>query len=299
MPKPRTFWTQCWLDFSYCCSQVQSHAAFSRQLMGADDDEPPRTVRDWRAGRHSADRQSVVDVDQKLSICTVWLYLLPMVSLLTLRKWSVPDVLELLAPYIVHNAYGELRWQFPNDEVLRENGRLPYPCAFDDTTHLVERGDICGFMAILGLIRLAEAQRDGDRHSAYSRDLYRAIPAIAREPWLQPRVDVLLDLIERVLHRVPLSTITFRVRWDVVRGQIWASDCPSGSPRNRSDAAVGCTNIQEDLIAEQPLMGKFPVYKRPIPLLTGRLECEQGARPRKRLNFDWLTPELLASPGAL
>lgn len=287
----RVFWTQCWLDYSYLRSQVPSQAAFGRLLMTPDDFEPPRIVRDWRAGRHAAHPQSVLDVDKRLPERTSWLYFLPIVQLLTPRKWTAPYVRGLLAPYWVKMPNGELTWKFPNDPELADGNRLTYIRAWDDTIRLRERGDICGFMAILGLVRLAEARNDFNRHTEYARDMYRAIPAIAREPWLQPRIDVLLEFIERIMCRMLLSSVSFRVKWDVMREQILAPNYQPNPQRRTVDPETGRVNIPEDLIFELPVAGYLPEYKRPVPLMTGALEFEEDP-PRKRLDVSWFLDPL-------
>jgi hypothetical protein len=285
----RIFWSQCWLDYSYLRSQVTSQAAFARLLMTQDDFEPPRILRDWRSGRHSAHPTSVLEIDKRLPERTSWLYFLPIVQLLTPRKWTVPYVRGLLAPYCIKTMHGELTWKFPNDAELAEQGGLTYIRAWDDTTRLYERGDICGFMAILGLLRYAEARGDIDRHCTYSRDLYRAIPAIAREPWLRPRIDVLLELIERVLCRMVLSTMAFRIKWNVMREQILAPNYEPNPALRTVDPATGRVNIPEDLIFELPISGYLPAYKRPVPLLTGVLELEEDETPKApKLDVSWM-----------
>ena len=291
-PEKRVVWSQCWLDYSYLRSQQASHAAFARLLMTDEDFEPPRIVRDWRAGRHSAHPDSVLAVDKKLPERTSWLFFLPMVRLLTPRKWTVPYLRGLLAPYCVKNAHGELTWRFPNDAQLREQGRLTYFRSWDDTTRLMERGDICGFMAILGLVRLAEAQRDMDRHYTFSKDLYRALPAIAREPWIQPRIDDLLELIEAVMRRMVWSVLAYRVKWNVIREQILSATYEPNPLRRTVDPTTGRVAIPEDPIFEMPTSACYlPAYKRPFPLLTGPLEEEEGAPPQRKLNLDFIDPQ--------
>jgi hypothetical protein len=260
------FWTQCWINFAYLQSCEPSQNAFKRRLIRDGADEPAGSLREWRAGIHPAQPASASFVESRIA-GTEWFYRLPMAALLSAQKLSVRRVRSLLAPYTTRNHLGELTWKFPNDDQLRSAHRLPFIRSYDDSQRLVERGDICGLMAILGLMRLAEAERLSDLHYSYARDFYRAVPAVAREPWLRPRVDALLEWAERVMSRQILSCLAFRVKWNIIRQQILAPEHEPNSRYWRRDPETGALNKPEDPIFELPVCGYVPKLERPSRLL--------------------------------
>lgn len=219
-----TFWTQGWISYTYMKSGAGSRRAFAKLLMRPDQFEPPSIVRDWRNGKHAANSESAAYVETKVK-GTAWLHDLPIVELLLSRRLSKPKIWSLLGPYVVEGPSGERTWCFPNDHQLSKEGRLLTLRSFDDSTGLRERGDICGLVAILGLLRLSEGNSGFARRYTYAKDLYRAVPSVAREPWLKPHVDVLLESIERVVNRIEISPLAFHVKWEVMQRQILDVDC--------------------------------------------------------------------------
>ncbi|EQD48937.1 hypothetical protein B1A_13873, partial [mine drainage metagenome] len=91
-----------------------------------------------------------------------------------------------------------------------------------DTSSLVRRGDIWGFIAAIWVARMCEAQGELDYHFTAFMDVYRAAPAALKEPWLASHADQLFALLETVRYREPSTFIMFDVDLDIIKRQ--ASD---------------------------------------------------------------------------
>ena len=111
-------------------------------------------------------------------------------------------------------------WLFGDEEQRIAERRYVETSLRSETQPLVERGDLDGFTIILGLMRFAEAANDSHSHVLQSRDLYRALPAVARIPWFKAHRQLLCYCVQRAHHRDTLSWQHWGVDWKVINAQI-------------------------------------------------------------------------------
>ncbi|WP_081126290.1 hypothetical protein [Metallibacterium scheffleri] len=142
------------------------------------------------------------------------------------RPFTVQELRKLFAPYR-ETRVPLIVWRFPNDEELRERRHWVPTLHEKDTSSLVRRGDIWGFIAAVWVARMCEAQGELDYHFTACMDVYRAAPAALKESWLAPHVDQLFKLLETVRYREISTFIMFDVDLDIIKRQ--ASD-PNHEP---------------------------------------------------------------------
>jgi hypothetical protein len=58
-----------------------------------------------------------------------------------------------------------------------------------DAQGLVATGDIWGLVAIVALVRQAELTGDALLHIELCKDMYRALPAVLKQPWIASQPD--------------------------------------------------------------------------------------------------------------
>lgn len=111
-------------------------------------------------------------------------------------------------------------WVFEDDQQRIAECRWVETLLRDDTQPLVERGDLDGFTVILGLLRVAEAANDSHSHVRFSRELYRAFPAVGRIPWFKEHRLLLRYCVQQVHWRDNLSFNQWAVNWNLINSQI-------------------------------------------------------------------------------
>lgn len=112
------------------------------------------------------------------------------------------------------------QWQFPNDQILRLQGRPDTAVTTLDSAGFVARGDVFGFFGILALVREAENDPEGLSHIEHSKNLYRALPSVGKLPWFNKDLEELKHLIDTIRSRKVITAMAFTVDWDVINRQI-------------------------------------------------------------------------------
>ncbi|WP_081130081.1 hypothetical protein [Metallibacterium scheffleri] len=179
----------------------------------------------WRTGKALPTRLSAQRIERLLS-GTLAVFDSPLFPLLEDRPFTVQELRKLFAPYR-ETRVPLIVWRFPNDEELRERRHWVPTLHEKDTSSLVRRGDIWGFIAAVWVARMCEAQGELDYHFTACMDVYRAAPAALKESWLAPHVDQLFKLLETVRYREISTFIMFDVDLDIIKRQ--ASD-PNHEP---------------------------------------------------------------------
>lgn len=179
----------------------------------------------WRTGKALPTRQSVQQIDHLLP-GTLAVFDSPLFPLLEDRPFSVQELRKLFTPYR-ETRVPLIVWRFPNDEELRERRHWVPTLLEKDTSSLVKRGDIWGFIATIWVARMCEAQGELDHHFTACMDVYRAAPAALKESWLASHADQLFELLEAVRYREPSTFIMFDTDLDIIKRQ--ASD-PNHEP---------------------------------------------------------------------
>ncbi|EQD67436.1 hypothetical protein B1B_05933, partial [mine drainage metagenome] len=174
----------------------------------------------WRTGKTRPTRLSAQQLERFLP-GTLAIFDSPLFSLLEDRPFTVQELRKLFAPYR-ETRVPLIVWRFPNDEELRERRHWVPTLLEKDTSSLVRRGDIWGFIAAIWVARMCEAQGELDYHFTAFMDVYRAAPAALKEPWLASHADQLFALLETVRYREPSTFIMFDVDLDIIKRQ--ASD---------------------------------------------------------------------------
>lgn len=114
-------------------------------------------------------------------------------------------------------------WVFDDERQRLTERRYVETWLRSHTEPLFERGDLDGFTVILGLMRFAEAANDSHSHVSHSKDLYRALPAVARIPWFKVHRQALCYCVQRAHLRDSLSYAYWGVDWKLINEQIDAA----------------------------------------------------------------------------
>jgi hypothetical protein len=214
---------RAWFDYAVWSSKL-SPEHFAKQFIYRGRSRS-HLIERWRSGKTLPSRLSAVAVDKYLP-GTLEIFDSLLFRFLEDRAMSEKDVIKLLEPYKAPSG-SSYEWAFPNDwEPGVKRHWVPIALEFD-TAALARRGDVWGFIAILGLVRLAEARGDAALHNEACMDMYRALPAMLKLPWLLLHVDLLKQCLHQIRERELFSTMMFDVDWDVITRQ--AAD-PSYDP---------------------------------------------------------------------
>lgn len=197
-------------------------AEFARCYLSSPDGTTSGLIYKWINGEATPSGRSVDGVARHL-LGSDWIYRLPLWQLLEDRPITNGYVRRLLEPYRRNPEESFEAWSFPeNDSCEDPSRRFPPVLYHFDSDMLFARGDLYGFMGILGLVREAEALRDEHGYRYYLAQLFRAFPAVARLTWIRPHLEIFIECLERLQSRTPSTFVRVSVRWDVIRRQIEA-----------------------------------------------------------------------------
>lgn len=171
-------------------------------------------------------------------------------------------------------------WIFDDEEKRIAERRYVETWLRSDTQPLVERGDLDGFTVILGLLRFAEAANDSHSHVLFSRDLYRALPAVARIPWFKVHRQLLCYCVQRVHLRDTLSWQHWGVDWDLINAQINADVHETIRYRCPRDPQDGRFITPKDPVRAMVRSPANKLIEAPFKLPGGGLR--RGIRRRRR-----------------
>lgn len=231
-----------WLDYALLrfelCPDKFAHKYVYRKRTRSN------VVRKWFHGDTVATESSVRKVEKGLP-GSAWAYDHPLFRLLENRPFSESQIRGLLAPYRPKPMHpdDDYVWVFPDDEFRKEQYRGLTGHEFD-TYALVERRDLWGFTAIVGVVRLAELSGNAGLHYECCRDMYRALPAALAVPWLRRHTELLKTCVELIRGRMLFSRIMFDVAWEVIDRQ--SGDIPTNT--RRGDPEDGVQRAYEDPI---------------------------------------------------
>lgn len=163
------------------------------------------------------------------------IYNLPLYELLSNRKLSSRKIRRLIQPYEKH-LFGSSKfpsWSFPNDKVLLRHRRLTLSFLRDDTESLFQRGDIYGFIAILAILREAEAKGDLWKFISALRDAYRCIPSLSyNHPW-EDYTDIITQCVCQIHFRSIAATSIMGVDTEILKQQVESEFEPKRELRKR------------------------------------------------------------------
>lgn len=167
----------------------------------------------WLSGDASPSRQSVIAIDKCLPGSLAF-FELPLFKLLEDAPLSATRIKQLLRPY--RSCEWLVPWRFPNDVELIESRTYVGTTALWDCDSLMKRGDFWGFQAIVGLVRLAEATGNQDLHVLCAQDMFRALPAVLREPWFIEHHELLFACLEAIRWRYDYTGLIFDVNYGML-----------------------------------------------------------------------------------
>ncbi|WP_189442458.1 hypothetical protein [Rhodanobacter panaciterrae] len=202
-------------------------------------------VTKWKAGSTLPSRSSAVMLEKHLP-STLHMFDLPLYELLgdrALPAHQVEDVITSLRQKVDMG----WEWRFPGSPSGYYNA-LP-----NDSSALASRGDLWGFIAIVALVRQAEIQGDELSHLLLSMDMYRALPAALKLPWIAPSTELLQECVNSVRRRMPISAVMYDIDWPVIARHVADPNYEPGYER-RIDPATRKTIEFEDPILEARLI---------------------------------------------
>jgi len=245
--KARLLRARAWWSKAVAVSGL-SPTKFARERVDKGDSKSNLELK-WKAGT-LPNLTTVERVSHGLSgVLEVFKH--PLFVLLEDRPMTKREVRSIVHPFLVHRN-GISTWEFPNDKELQDRLYWTPPSSETDTYQLLMRGDLWGFMALVGLVRDAEAKIEVEQHVIFAKDMVRAIPAAAQfhEDWLRPHASLLCECVDALCKRMPMTRVAFNVDWKLIARQV---DDPDMEPIHGSR-----------LKSRRDLSGSWPLYQDPI-----------------------------------
>ncbi len=203
-----------WFSHALHITGLTAHAFSNRYSRTRDSSSG--LVYKWAKGSSVPTRHTVEKIEAQLP-GSIDPFNLPLFELLEDKPLDLHVIKRLLKPYRAGNS-----WGFPDDAERRKIGRYVYIADEKDSPALMSRGDIYGFTAIVGLLRMAEAERDLQDQLYFCGYMYRALPAVARLPWVYPHRERLFECVNAIFNRFLVCRACLGVDWDVINRQIEA-----------------------------------------------------------------------------
>jgi hypothetical protein len=197
-----TLRTRLWLEAIFRDNKI-SRKEF--EILISNDMEPSGQVLKWLKGRNSVTRLKVNSV-AKLLPDSNQVYLLPLFYLLENKPISKNQLQRYMTGHI--NKDDQLFfWKLPDTYNGMPDG-LPIQVIFENNLDMLyQRGGIFGFIAIMYVMRKAEAERDADLHLEAVKFAYKSFPSFARHPHFKKRWREILSALIGVHSRVTTSIL--------------------------------------------------------------------------------------------
>jgi len=236
------------LSCAVALSGLDEHSFASKYLYGGRSESG--LMGKWLSTKTALWRSSAQRLNKELP-GTIDTFDLSLFELLTDEPIEVKRIRKLLEPYRAteHDGAPLVYWKFPNQaDRLADRSHVPV-LVETDTQGLFACNDHYSFIAILGVVRLADETGDSDLHWNASKDMFRALPALLKLPWFRENAESLIRQLERVRCRMLVSSLMFDVDWDVIWRQV---DDPNHQPnRNRRPLNPATARFVE---IEDPIM---------------------------------------------
>ena len=187
----------------------------------SEGDEPSGQVLKWLKGKNTVSASKVSRIDKIFFFGSSEIYFLPLFQLLENRFISKNELKR-----IVQNISDEERfaffWKLPDSFRDKTDG-LPISILGEENFDtLYQRGGIYSFIAILYLVRKAEANGDGVQHYYAMTYAYKSFPSLARNRHFKRRWRELLAALKQIHLRVPTSWLLVQPNIYVLEEQIKA-----------------------------------------------------------------------------
>jgi len=141
----------------------------------------------------------------------------------TKNGWEVSRELvaiqRLISPYS-DNADDLIFWRLPEKYKGKDDGIYIPIILPDNLDMLYQRGGVFSFIAILYLVRRAEAEGDTDLHLEAVKHAYKSFPSLARHQDFIGYWQDLLKAFQLIHLRVTASTLLVQPDIDIIKQQI-------------------------------------------------------------------------------
>ncbi|MCC1498009.1 hypothetical protein [Alcanivorax sp. 1008] len=188
----------------------------------SDGQESSRQVHKWLSGSNCVTARKVKEIGC-LFPGSDEVFNLPLFPLLENKPITAPALRRHMRGLI--NAQDPLDfWQLPCELAGCSDGFGLRPIFENDVDMLYQHGGVYSFLAILYVLRRAEAERDNDLHLYASIYSYKSFPSLARHHHFRRHWEDLLRALERVQARCMTTAMLLRPDKAILREQIEAED---------------------------------------------------------------------------
>lgn len=243
----------------YRCGSIEALADFVNA--GRPDSG---LVEKWLMGVHLISPGSAERLQQGIRMM---IPVFDLAELMKPRPMTIRRIERLMSAY-TQKFGNEKRWVFPTGHPRLGRETCPNSYGREDTHNLVARGDLFGFFAIVAAVRMEETDGDGIDHPVYTADMYRALPAILKIPWVAPSRQLLEECLDGLRYRMPLTMDRFRVDWNLIDRQAAdpnflpypdSSRAWTGRPSPQNPVQYQYrTDAIRDMCRPPPLLGSLP-----------------------------------------
>lgn len=172
---PRKLQTKIWLD---CIFREHGLGQTELETIITKGAEPTRQVYKWLRGDNCVTKAKVMQVDKNIP-GSQEVFNLPLFDLLKNVAIRKAELDRIVSDYI-DSSNELLFWRLPESYKGKTDGS-PIPIIHPDNLDMLyQRGGIFSFIAILYLVRRAEAEGDTYLHLEAVKHAYKSFPSIAR-----------------------------------------------------------------------------------------------------------------------
>jgi hypothetical protein len=238
----RTLQTRIWIEALFRDNQI-NRKTLEEVISNAD--EPSGQILKWLKGKNTVSASKVSRIDKIFFSGSSEIYFLPLFQLLEDRLISKNELKRVVQEISHEEGFGSF-WQLPNYFCGEKDG-LPIGILGEENCDaLYQRGGIYSFIAILYLVRKAEAAGDGIQHFHAMSYAYKSFPSLARNRYFYRRWRELFAALIQVHLRVPTSWFLVQPNKELLKRQIEAKKFVTYRPCQPRDPISGRFTENED-----------------------------------------------------
>jgi hypothetical protein len=180
--------------------------------------DPKGQVYKWFRGDNCVTESKVRQIEKVLTGSSE-VFNLPLFDLLQNKPITKSQLRRLILPFS-DNTDDLFFWRLPEKYKGKDDG-ISIPIIFSDNLDMLyQRGGIFSFIAILYLVRRAEAEGDADLHLEAVKHAYKSFPSLARHQDFIGHWQDLLKALQLIHLRVMTSTLLVQPDVDIIKQQI-------------------------------------------------------------------------------
>lgn len=211
----RKLQTRIWLE---CIFREHGLGKKDFEAMITKGEEPTKQVQKWLKGDNCVTKSKASQVDKKVP-GSFEVFKLPLFDLLINSPIRKPELDRLVSDYI--NSSDELYfWRLPENYKGESDGHLIPIILPDNLDMLYQRGGVFSFIAILYLVRRAEAEGDAYLHLEAVKHAYKSFPSLARHQDFIGHWQDILKAFQLIHLRVTTSALLVQPDIDIIKKQI-------------------------------------------------------------------------------